>query len=160
QRDRVAEREDTLKERISEEMDKPRKDRDTTKLRAWREELLTKHAEHVSLNQQLSNMRGEARAQIRARDALDGDTGIIAALTDKQEALDSGYSEIQDNIKTVQGLGGPADHLQTLPPIGTLGGRLFDTQKLIKELTDNPPRITSSATGGETDTRRADLLQD
>lgn len=158
ERDRKAKHEETLKGKIRDEMDKSPKKRDQAKLKGWREDLVETHTEHVALNQQLTNMRGENKSRARIQDDLTD--SIIPALTDKHESLETSHGDLLGNLIDVQGLGGPTTRLPVLPPIGVLGGKLFDVQSLIKDLTDNPPRVEATVPAqSENDKLRADNLE-
>lgn len=158
ERDRKAKHEETLKGKISDELDKPAKKRDRAKLKDWREDLIGTHAEHVALNQQLSNMRGENKSRTRIQDDLTD--SVIPALTDKRDSLEDSHGDLLGNLIDVQGLGGPTTRLAALPPLGVLGGKIFDVDSLRQDLTDNPPRVEATVPAQtENDKARADLLQ-
>jgi TP901 family phage tail tape measure protein len=158
ERDRVKGLEEKRHDQIADEMDKPAKKRNQKKLKQWRDDYDKYHALHQSYNAQLQYARGEQRGRNTLKDSLEGD--VIPALEDKRDTLDTSHNDLLSNLKDVQGPGGPLTRLPVLPPIGTLGGKLFDVQALIKDLTDNPPRV--EATPPDTsaiDSQKADLLQ-
>lgn len=158
ERDRVAKLEEKRHDQIRDELDKPRKDRDPKKIATWRGEEAAYHAQHIALNGKLGKMRGEQRGRVALQTSLSED--VIPALETKRDDLDSSHNNLLSNLTDVQGLGGPLGRLPALPPIGVLGGKLFDTQSLIADLTDHPPRIEASpGAANPSDAQRADLLQ-
>lgn len=84
---------------------------------------------------------------------------LIPALTGKRSALTTARGDILSSLETVQGLGAPSGVLKTLPAIGVLGGRIFDTQLALQGLR-TPATVTDTDTGtGETSERDSLLAQ-
>jgi len=96
------------------------------------------------------------RARLRElRPQFNALTGkIIPALTGKRSALNTLRGDLLASLDEVQGIGSPMGVLKTLPGLGVLGGRIFDTQMQLRDL--NAPRAAITDTTSES----ADLLRE
>jgi TP901 family phage tail tape measure protein len=83
------------------------------------------------------------RGRERTRDALKDK--IIPALTGKRSALVEARGSLLSNLDDVQGLGSPTNLMSALPALGVLGGRIFDVQMRLGDLTAAKPKITDTA---------------
>ena len=109
-----------------------------------------------TLTGQIKTVDGAQSDRKKVRDALS--SKILPALGDKRSSLNTARGDLLTNLEDVQGAGSPTMFMRSLPAVGVLGGRIFDTQMLHSELTAVKPRITDTETSAA-DSERTGLLE-
>ncbi|HTE60088.1 MAG TPA: transglycosylase SLT domain-containing protein, partial [Solirubrobacteraceae bacterium] len=109
------------------------------------------------LNADIRGVDKAQRPRLRVRDAIK--EKIIPALTGKRESLNTARGDLLTSLTEAQGMGAPMERLGVVPGMGVLGGRIFDAQVRIKDLTDKPIRVTAEAAGAADTSERDALLE-
>lgn len=153
---------DDLREALEKELDKPKKKRNEKKVAEYRKAI-------KDLNGVIRGIDDEQGPRSREREALS--EKILPALTTKRSDLNDLRGDLLSSLQDVQGFG-PMDPMKRLPPLGTLGGDIFDVQKALADLTgkditsidsrqpdaDLPGASPEDVAAGDTDAREAERI--
>lgn len=121
-----------VREQLSEEMGKPRKQRSQSKIKQLRGAIQKHRGIVKDSRERLGDVRTQLVQRGRRRDALRDE--IIPSLGDQIGTLGDDRSSLLGDIVDVQGVGAPLTVLKSLPTKGILGGDIFTLQQRLDEL--------------------------
>lgn len=78
---------------------------------------------------------------------------VVPGLATEKSQLHTAVQTLNSELESVQGLGGNRRHYKKLPPIGTLGGEIFQAQDALRA-----NAAASAGSGAESDALRAEIL--
>lgn len=96
-----------------------------------------------TIRERLDTIAREQAARVRQREALKD--RIIPGLRARREAMIEDRGNYLQNLGEVQGIGFPVSVMGSLPPLGGLGGQIFNVQLRLRDLTLSRPTVTDEA---------------
>jgi len=139
--------EKAMQARLDRELRKDPKDQNDDLIASLREGIHKKSTEKAALQDALKKLNQKQAARTALKDALAlGSGGLLQTLGDQRREISEATTTLTDELTNVQGAGGPLrGTIKDLPPLGELGGYIYDVQSRLTEM-GRPDSTTSTDT--------------